>query len=157
MSAKLADFRWGWVCGLLAVCLAAGWPAPGRAEGLTFKDNVVVMGSDGQSALMVQSDDAVVVFSREIELPASGGFFKRARVWADRDDLRITSLNGEGLVFLGNERVGTFELPGGEVGGMLFKFSEHGHTLRLVKTGELAPAEDGGAAGCKLEATISRP
>lgn len=140
------------------LALAAAVPLRVSAEGPSFKDNVVVIGSDGQSTLVVQSNAEIVVFRREIDLPATGGFFRRAKVWADRGDLRITSLNGEGLVFLGNERVGTFPIPGAETGNVLFQFSEHGHTLQVVKTGDLPPPEGAGAAaGARLDVRITRP
>jgi hypothetical protein len=150
------------VVGLWMACGAvlAADPQSVVVQGRTFADNVVIMGDDGQSSVMVQGDSAIVVFRRELELPASGGFFKRPKVWADRQDLRITTLDGQALVFLGNERVGTFGLPGGEAGAELFRFTEHGHTLRVTKIGTLSvdgAEETGEKAGIAADVVITRP
>lgn len=142
--------------------IAIGWvvvaPQLAAGDGRLFDSNTVVIGSDGQSAVMVQSDAAIVIFERTLDLPASGGFFKRAQVWARRQDLRITSLNQQGLVFLGNERVGVFPVPGGDVGEVLFRFSEHGHTLLITKAADLPadPATEA-AAGTVIDVQITRP
>ena len=130
----------------------------GAADGRDVADNVVIFGDDGRSALVSQSDDAIEVFSRKIDLPASGGGFHREKVWADRQTFRLTSLNGKGLVFLGNERVGDFEIAGHADGDELFRFSEHGHTLRLMQVSRLSAADGGeDAGGIVVDARVTRP
>ena len=150
------------VLGLLAVAaVATSLPlsaAAGDRDNRLFDTHTVVVGDDGRSSVMIQSDAEITIFQRTLDLPATGGFFKRANVWADRQDFRITSLNQQGLVFLGNERVGTFPIPGGEVGDVLFQFTEHGHTLRIVKAGDLPPPDAPDAvAGTVVDVKITRP
>lgn len=147
------------VVGLWAVfAMVSSQPLRASAEGRLFDSHTVVIGNDGRSTVMVQGDAAIAVFQRTFELPATGGFFKRAKVWAKYQDLRITSLNQQGLVFLGNERVGDFPIPGGEIGDVLFRFSEHGHTLWIVKAADLPPPDSPDARGGSIvDVKITRP
>lgn len=135
--------------------VAAGPAALGEtgADGGVI-ENVVVFEEGGGSSLMTYSAGSVEMFSQSVDLPETGGVLRRERVWADRQTLRVTSLDGAGLVFLGNERVGAFTLDGHADGDELFVFREHGHTLRITQEAALDQEE---SRGIRVRARITRP
>ncbi len=124
----------------------------------TKAGNMVVVGDNGRSTLVVSGDESVVLFRHTLELPDSGGSFRRLRVWTDRQELRITTFNGQCLVFLGKKRVGTAKFVGRKAGDILFRYQELGSTLTIIV---LEPpdehGENEGARVVKLEALITRP
>jgi hypothetical protein len=96
--------------------------------------NVLIVDDDGSSLLVTSSDDSIIMFEREMTISATNAFFSRKGVWAKDGDIRITTLNGQCLIFLGGERVGTIDLPTESVDDYIpfFRFSEHGRTLSIM-------------------------
>jgi hypothetical protein len=95
-------------------------------------ENIVVVGEDGSSVLVTGGVEPVVMFRHTVEMPFSGGFFNRPEVWANRQDLRLTSYKGNCLVFLGDKRVATIPMKDKLPGDTLLRYQEHGFTLMLA-------------------------
>lgn len=133
-------------CLLLAACVA-------------LADNVVLVGDDGQSMLVAGDSAPVCLFQNRIDMPMTGGFFTRAKIWADRQNLRITSLNEQGLVFLGNQRVATLKLATAKPGDVLLRYSEQGFTLHIKALEIQAPdsVNTNRKTVVRLDVQITRP
>lgn len=118
-----------------------GWSA---VADMTQRTNVVIVGEDGDSVLVTSGDEPIVLFERTAPLPATRGFFSRRRVWAGNGDIRITTLNGQCLIFVAGERVDTVDLPKESLAEeiLFYRFSEHGHTLRIMLQSDAVNEED---------------
>lgn len=144
--------RWTWA-GSFLICLAFAELSKGADQHLLATDDA------GRSLSVVQSDKPIVVFQQQVDLAITGGFFRRPQAWADQQNLRITSLNGQAFVFLGNERAATIDLAQAKPDDMLLRFTEKGFTLQIKALGQptVPPSDANQPAGVRLDIQITRP
>jgi hypothetical protein len=121
-------------------------------------ENSVVVGDDGKSALVISGAEPVVMFHRTLSVPMSGGAFRRPQVWAGQQELRITTLDGSCLVFLGKLRVGTVPFGVRKAGEALFCYRENGFTLKITVLDIIGGDEESARNRvAKLDVVITRP